>query len=130
MNTERVQLFAIIGSILLFLFILELIRKKRIKEQYSLLWFFFGLAFIVLSVWRDALEWLAHTMGIAYAPSALLLMLVIAIFLILIQFSVIISRLSDKNDRLIQEVALLKEQIESFSIEQSRNKGRESSNKG
>ena len=115
MDTERVQIFAIIGSIAIFLLIIELIRKKRIKEQYSLLWFFFGLAFIIFSVWRDALEWLAHLMGIAYAPSALLLILVIAIFLILIQFSVIISKLSDKNDRLIQEVALLKEQVDSFT---------------
>lgn len=116
MNTERVQIFAIIGSVVIFLFILELIRKKKIKEQYSLLWFFSGLAFIILAVWRDALQWLAHIMGIAYPPAALLLILVIAIFLILIQFSVIISKLSDKNDRLIQEVALLKERVDSGSF--------------
>jgi len=111
-----------------FLFILELIRKKRIKEQYSLLWFFFGLVFIILSVWRESLELIAHIVGIAYPPSALLLILVLAIFLILIQFSVIISGLSDKNDRLIQEVALLKEKIESFSKERNRDKSMESDN--
>jgi hypothetical protein len=112
MDIHRVQIIAITGSIALFLFILELIRKRRIKEQYSLLWFFFGLVFIVLSVWEEGLAQIAHFIGIAYPPAALLLLLVIAIFLILIQFSVIISRLSDKNDKLIQEIALLKGEFE------------------
>ncbi len=112
MEIERIQIFAIIGSVVIFLLIVELIRKKKIIEQYSLLWFFFGIAFIVLSIWRDGLEWIAHLVGIAYAPAALLLILVIAIFLILVQFSVIISKLSIKNDKLVQEIALLKAQLE------------------
>ncbi|MCX6122172.1 MAG: DUF2304 domain-containing protein [Ignavibacteriales bacterium] len=112
MEIHRVQFFAIIGSISIFLFVIELIRKKRIREQYSLLWFFFGIVFIVLSIWEEGLARIAHFIGIAYPPAALLLILVIAIFLILIQFSVIISRLSDKNDKLVQEVALLKGEIE------------------
>ena len=112
MGIHRVQFFAVIGSVVLFLFILELIRKKRIKEQYSLLWFFFGLLFIVLSVWDQGLTQIAYFVGIAYPPAALLLILIIAIFLILIQFSVIISKLSDKNDKLIQEIALLKGELE------------------
>lgn len=109
---HRVQFIAVIGSIAIFLFILELIRKRRIREQYSLLWFFFGLLFIVLSLWEKGLTQIAHFIGIAYPPAALLLFLVIAIFLILIQFSVIISKLSDKNDKLIQEIALLKGEFE------------------
>ncbi|MDY0016723.1 MAG: DUF2304 domain-containing protein [Candidatus Delongbacteria bacterium] len=111
-NTDRVQYFAITGSVILLMFIIELIRRKKIKEQYSLLWLFFGSGFIVLSIWRDGIEKIAAVMGIAYAPAAFLLILVMAIFLILIQFSIIISKLSETNKTLLQEIALLKQKVE------------------
>jgi len=110
-NTAKIQYFAIAGSIFLLLFIIELIRRKKIKEQYSLLWLFFSALFITLSFWRDGIERISALMGIAYAPAAFLLILVMAIFLILIEFSVIISKLSDNNKVLVQEIGLLKEKI-------------------
>jgi hypothetical protein len=110
-NTNKIQYFAIAGSILLLLFIIELIRRKKIKEQYSLLWLFFSAGFITLSFWRDGIEEIAAFVGIAYAPAAFLLILVMAIFLILIEFSLIISKLSDNVKVLVQEIALLKEKI-------------------
>jgi len=110
-NTDKIQYFAVAGSILLLIFIIELIRRKKIKEQYSLLWLFFSAAFITLSLWRDGIEEIAVLVGIAYAPAAFLLILVMAIFLILIEFSVIISKLSDTNKTLVQQVGLLKEKI-------------------
>jgi hypothetical protein len=111
-NTDKVQYFAITGSVILFIFIIELIRRKKIKEQYSLLWLFISTGFIALSIWRDGIEEIAILVGIAYAPAAFLLILVMAIFLILIQFSVIISKLSETNKTLVQEIALLKQKID------------------
>ncbi len=111
-NTDKVQYFAIAGSIMLLFFIVELIRRKKIKEEYSLLWLFISIGFVILSFWRDGIEQIAIFLGIAYAPTAFLLILVMAIFLILIQFSVIISKLSESNKILAQEVGLLKEKIE------------------
>lgn len=110
-NTDKIQIFAIVGSILLLLAIIELIRRKKIKEEYSLLWLFFSIGFTILSFWRDGIEEIAKFIGIAYAPTAFLLLLVMAIFLILIQFSVIISKLSENNKILAQEIGLLKEKI-------------------
>ncbi|MFA7124083.1 MAG: DUF2304 domain-containing protein, partial [Candidatus Delongbacteria bacterium] len=60
----------------------------------------------------DGIEKIAAVMGIAYAPAAFLLILVMAIFLILIQFSIIISKLSETNKTLLQEIALLKQKVE------------------
>lgn len=110
-NTDKIQYFAIAGSIILLFFIIELIRRKKIKEQYSLLWLFFGAGFIVLSIWRDGIEEIAALVGIAYAPAAFLLILVMAIFLILIEFSIIISKLSDNVKVLVQEIGLIKEKM-------------------
>jgi len=111
-NIFKMQVIAIVGSILLFLFIIYLIRNKSIKEEYSLLWVFFAAIFIVLSIWREGLEYISQLIGIAYPPTAILLILLMAIFMILIQFSIIISKLSDGNKSLIQEIGLLKHEIE------------------
>lgn len=109
---NRIQYIAIICSIALLIFIFELTRRKKIRDQYSILWLFFSSIFVVLSIWREGLDAFAKLLGIAYAPSALFLILVLAIFLILIQFSVIISRLSEENKKLAQKIGLLTLELE------------------
>lgn len=119
-NIHRAQYLAIAGSLVLFLFILNLIRKKNIREEYSLTWLFISLVFIVFSFWRQGLEIIARMMGIDYAPAALFLILLIAVFIILIEFSVIISGLSEKNKTLVQEVGLLKMDVEMLNKSQAK----------
>ena len=108
---NRIQVFSIIGSLLLFLFILKLVKRKKLKEEYSLLWLAFGTIFIILSIFKPLLEIVASIIGVVYAPAALLLILVISVFFILIQFSIVISRLAEGNKNLTQEVGILKAEI-------------------
>jgi hypothetical protein len=110
-DPHRIQFLAIAGSVGLLLFILELIRRKRIRENQSLLWLFIGTVFLFFSIWRRGLEVLANLMGIAYPPTAFLLILVMALFVILIQFSIITSDLTEKNRKMAQEIGLLKEKV-------------------
>ncbi|MCD4730815.1 MAG: DUF2304 domain-containing protein [Bacteroidales bacterium] len=105
---QKIQLFAISASILLFFFLIHLVRKRRIKVEYSLLWLFFGMIFIVFSTWRTGLDYIADIVGIAYPPAAMFLLFMLAFFFILIEFSTIISKLSDRNKNLTQEIGLLK----------------------
>ena len=109
---QRIQLFSILGSLILLFFILSLIKKRRLKEEYALLWIGASILFAGLSIFRPALEYLAHFLGIHYAPTALLLMLIMAITVILIHYSTVISKLSEQTKRLTQELALLKHQID------------------
>jgi hypothetical protein len=111
-NVQTTQFIAIFVSISLFLYIFYLVRNKKIKEEYSLLWLASSLVFIVFSIWRHGLELFAKLMGIAYPPAALFLILMLAIFLILIEFSIHISKLSEKNKILAQELALFKNELE------------------
>lgn len=108
---NRIQVFSIIGSLLLFLFILKLVKRKKLKEEYSLLWLAFGTIFIILSIFKPLLEIVASIIGVVYAPAALLLILVISVFFILIQFSIVISKLAEGNKNLTQEVGILKAEI-------------------
>jgi hypothetical protein len=111
-NIQTTQYIAIIVSISLFLYIFYLVRNKKIKEEYSLLWLFTSVIFIVFSFWRHGLENFARLVGIAYPPAALFLILMLAIFLILIEFSINISKLTDKNKILAQEMAILRDELE------------------
>ena len=111
-NIQKTQYIAIIASIALFLYIFYLVRNKRIKEEYSLLWIFSSVIFIFFSIWRHGLEHFARLVGIAYPPAALFLILLLAIFLILIEFSRIISKLTDRTKTLSQELGILKMELE------------------
>ena len=110
-DTTRIQYLAVAGSVLLLLFILALARTGRIRIPYSLLWLAVGVAFLIVSIWRDALDSLARLVGVAYPPAALFLILAIGILCILIHFSVVISRLSDRTRALVQEVGMLSREI-------------------
>lgn len=108
----RIQALAIIGSLLLVLFILELIRRKRLKEEFSLLWLGMGLVFLVISLFRGLLDKFSYFVGIGYPPAALFLLLIMGLTIILIHFSVAISELKEANKRLTQELGLLKRELE------------------
>lgn len=111
---SQIQIVAISVSLLLFLFIMYLVRSQRLKEEYSLLWIFFSLVFILFSFWRSGLDYISDFMGVAYPPAALFMILLMAIFLILIEFSIIISKLADKNKSLAQEIGMLKERLKNI----------------
>tara|TARA_B110000093_G_scaffold131691_1_gene140843 strand:- start:56 stop:442 length:387 start_codon:yes stop_codon:yes gene_type:complete len=108
---NRIQILAIIGSISLLIFIIILIRQHRLKEEYSLLWLFFTIFFIIFSFWRNGLEWISDLMGIAYSPAALFLILIMALFVIMIEFSLIISKQSERIKSIGQNIGLMKQEI-------------------
>lgn len=112
---NRIQVFSIIGSIALIVFILKLIKRKKLKEEYSLLWLGCGITFFLVSLFKPLLEFIAQALGIIYAPAALLLILIIGAFFILIQFSMVISKLSESNKNLTQEIGILKTEIKKIT---------------
>jgi len=105
---EKIQGFAILFSLFLFFFIFNLVKKKRIREEYSLLWFLLSLFLLYLSLDRFAVDQLGNLLGIAYPPSALTLMTTGFTFLLLIHLTVVVTRHSEQNKELIQELGLLR----------------------
>jgi hypothetical protein len=107
----RVTLFAIIGSSCLLLVILELVRRKYLKERYALLWIATGSLFLLLSVWTDILYWISNLLGFTVPSNALFFFGLFFFLLIILSLSVITSRLADKNRTLTQKVVLLEKRI-------------------
>ncbi len=110
---SKVQIVAILLSSGLFGVAFELVRRRRLMERYALLWLLASSVLLALAVWRDLLEMIAAAIGIVYAPSALFVIAFGFILLILLHFSLVISRLADQNKILAQRLGMLQQEIES-----------------
>ena len=107
----RIQLVAIVATAGLFVIVFELVRRRRLMERYALLWLFATAVMLLLAAWRDGLEKLSSTIGIAYAPSALFAVGFGFVLVLLLHFSLAVSRLSDQAKVLAQRVALLEKRM-------------------
>lgn len=108
---DRSVLFTLIAAILVLLLIIELVRQRRLKEEFSLLWLGIGILMILLSLWRDALHGLSKFVGIAYPPNLLFLVAVLFIFFIMLHFSTVLTRLIRENKESAQQIAILREEL-------------------
>lgn len=108
---SRVQIVVLIISILVTGFIVEQVRRRRLAVEYSLIWIVAGLGMIILSLWKNGIEYLADIMGIYYAPSAIFVIFGVLVFVLCVHFSLEISRLSSNNRVLIQRIALLEDDL-------------------
>ncbi len=108
---DLLKILAITGSAAVLIVVVELIRRGRLKEKYSLLWLFAGVVLLFLSSSRGTLEFIASVLGIFYPPSFLFLIAFLFLLLITLHFSVVISGLSEKNKKLAQELALLRQEL-------------------
>jgi len=105
----RIQVVSIVASSLLLLGILELVRQRRLLERYAILWLFSALVLMGLAVWKGLLETLSTAVGIIYPPNALFLVAFGFVMVLLLHFSIAVSRLADQSKVLAQRVALLEE---------------------
>jgi hypothetical protein len=108
----RIQIVAAAGAACLFFIVFELVRRRRLMERYALLWLFSAAVLLGLSVWRSLLEEVSATIGIAYAPSALFLIAFGFVLVLLLHFSLVISRLADQSKVLAQRLSMVNQRLE------------------
>ena len=85
----------------------ELLRRRHLKERYTVLWFVVGTGVCVLSIFPGVLDFFADSLGVESGPNLLFLIAVIALGLVCVHLSVEVSRLEDQNRTLAEEVGLL-----------------------
>jgi hypothetical protein len=103
---------AIAVTLGLLILVFELVRRKRLSERYAILWLVAATTLFVLAVWKGLLTSLSHDIGISYPPSALFAVAIGLIAIILLHFSLAVSRLSDQNKILAQRLGLLAQRLE------------------
>lgn len=117
--STQAQVIAVLATLAIFLFVLELVRRRRLVERYALLWMTAALALLALAIWTEGLDLLKDVLGIAEPANAIFILAFGVAFLLLLNFSVVTSRLGDQTQILAQEVARLDHELRA---EQAKNK--------
>jgi len=105
--TSRIQIVAIVGSVAFLLLVLELVRRRRLAEEYSALWIVAALVLLFASLRRDMIDRTASWLGIYYGPTVLLLGLLVVVAAALLWMSVILTKQQAQIEHLIEETAIL-----------------------
>ena len=124
MNFLLLKASTFLLSVILFVWIFSLIRRRMLLEEYSFLWILIAVVFLVLSFFHPLIDRVAYWLGIDYGPSALFLFFSVVTLFILIHFSIQLSDYKAKKRILAQEIALLKDKVEEMERQRTDDGGR------
>lgn len=112
----QMRILIIIGGLGMVALVFNLVRHRRLKEEYCLLWLLTGFVLVFLSIFQN-LFWdrFSRLIGVDYPPSALFLIGMGFLFLIVLNYSVALSELKERNKELTQEFAILMDELEQLS---------------
>lgn len=109
---NRVQVISILVTLVLMFITFELVRKRRISERYAVLWFGAELILLVFAVFEKVLFLVAGLVGIVYPPAVLIPILMFFVIALSLHFSIVVSRLSNENKKLAQEISFIKNRLD------------------
>ncbi len=115
----RNKIVALTLGIGMLLLIIELVRRRKLREEYSWLWLMTGSVILVLALWFDLLKWITHLVGAITPSSTIFLCAFLFLILISLHFSVVISRLANRNKELAQRYALLELELDELKKDSS-----------
>ena len=112
--SPRQKIFAIAVAVLLILLIIELIRRRKLREEYALVWLAVGVGVVVL-VWRyGLLERLTHLIGAVTPTTTLFLFAFLFLLAMAMHFSIKLSKLTGQIKDLTQEIGILRTELEAL----------------
>ena len=111
----RQKIFTIILSIGLIIVIFELVRRRKLREEYAWLWMLTGAVVFLLAIWRSLLFSITRFIGADLPASTIFFFGVFFLILINLYFSVQLSTLTDRVNKITQELALLRDRVENHS---------------
>ena len=101
----------IIGSVLFFVFIINMVRTKKLELKYALIWILTSLSFIIMSVFPETVFFVARMLEVEVAANALFLCIIFLLLLMVFALTVAVSRQAGRIKRLVQEMGMLKSEI-------------------
>ena len=112
--TLQQKIFAFIISFLVFITIIYLVKKGKLREEYSWLWLLTGLVILTLVIWYDLLLFLTKLIGAVLPTTTLFIFGIIFLVLIVLHFTIKISALTNQIKNLAQKISLLETQNNMF----------------
>ena len=117
---DRIQIVSLAVSVVLLLLVLELVRRRKLTEEYSFIWIVSSLILLAVSIRREILHAAARWLGVYYPPILLVMALIVIVFAASLCFSIIVSRQRQQIERLIEETAILSAELRELRAEQER----------
>jgi hypothetical protein len=103
----KTRILTVAASLMLLVSVIELVRRRRLKEEYSVLWTITAVTLLVLALWFDLLVDITKAIGAVLPSSTLFFFGLIFALLMLLHFSVRISQLERSLTSLVQELGLM-----------------------
>jgi len=107
----KIQIISIVVSISFLIYVSRLIIKGKLDEEYAIVWIAINFFLILFSFWRNGLEIIAKFFGVYAAPNLIFTATIFVIFCYLVHLSIVTSKFKKQNKTLIQEIALLKNEV-------------------
>ncbi len=92
--------------------VVELLRRKRLREKFAVLWLVVGLATLVLAGFPQLLEWASRSVGVQVPANLLFAMSTLLLMSVCLHLSLTLTNVEDQTRVLAEEVALLRFQVE------------------
>jgi len=109
---SRTQVIAAFGAVLLALYVLDLVRRRKLSEEYALLWVLTTVVVAVLGFSTPVLVWVSRELGIVQEVSTVFAFGLAFSLAMLLHLSVRLSRLGQESQALAREIALLRHELE------------------
>lgn len=119
---DKTQFLAIFSGVFVFVFVLELVRRRELREEYSWLWLAMSGGFLLVAVFPKTFLWFTTLIGTRQPAVTFNFLGVFFLALICIQFSVRLSRLTNRNKHLAQQIAILDSELRILYAQIGRNK--------
>ena len=108
----RLPITTVVFGVLILGVIVELLRRRRLREKYAFIWLFTGFFVIVLAVFPGGLDRVAGYLGVASGVSLVLFLAVVFLLVIAIHLSWEVSQLEEETRSISEEIALLRLELE------------------
>ena len=108
----RQRTIALALAVLVTVVVFELVRRRKLREEYSIVWIAVAIVVAVLALEQDLLLTISAWIGASSSVSTLFFGALVFLFALVLHFSVRLSRLTLRHRTLGQRVALLQEELE------------------
>lgn len=113
---DRMILLALLTSVGGLLLVIELVRRRKLREDYSLVWLATAIVILLLTLSKPVYDQIAIFVGVVtYPPALLFAVAILFVLIILLHYATVLTKLSGENKRLAQELALLRQEIKASS---------------
>lgn len=103
---------SILFAIIFLIFILNLVRKNKMDEKYSIVWIVFSIGILIISIFHEYIMGIAIRLGVYYPPILLLLFAIIIEGIYIVHITIAITLQNKRTVKLTQELAILQEKVE------------------